>query len=298
MRSPAAGTPGIQWKDVQFAFGGGAELDTPNVIIITSALSPAIPFIGVYNGCATGSHRPQPDRSHHPVRPAPRSGSPVAGMGQAPTGRAHRQPGRAARRPLLVRRLGYFLTTKFFGMKINRYVPTTASPRDLGYGGGEELPRRGPERDTFSAASRCRWRRSSAPGCSTTRSPSTCTRTRPGAPWCCAAPTSPTSTPRRRSTCGPPLSGPAVQRPRGARHLGHDRPGRLADGLRLPGRLQRPDQAPGGRRRRPASRPTPAPRSIHMGRGTGCAPTASRNSCSPTGPPRSTARCRSTPTAA
>ncbi len=39
---------------MQFAFGGSAELDTPDVVVNRLGLT-GIPFMGVYNGCATAA---------------------------------------------------------------------------------------------------------------------------------------------------------------------------------------------------------------------------------------------------
>ena len=50
----ACADAGIGWPDVQFAFGGSAELDTPDVVVNRLGLT-GIPFMGVYNGCATAA---------------------------------------------------------------------------------------------------------------------------------------------------------------------------------------------------------------------------------------------------
>ena len=73
--------------------------------------------------------------------------------------------------------------------------------------------------------------------------------------------------------------------------------GRLADGVRVQRRLRGRRHRPRGRRRRPAAGHRRRRRGDPHGRDRVCAPTASRRSWSPTAPPRSTARCRSTPTA-
>ena len=50
----ALGDAGLQWQDIQFAFGGSYEVDNPDTVV--SYLGPTgIPFTNVYNGCATAA---------------------------------------------------------------------------------------------------------------------------------------------------------------------------------------------------------------------------------------------------
>ena len=88
-----------------------------------------------------------------------------------------------------------------------------------------------------------------------------------------------------------------LRRLRGARHVRAARRGRRRRRC-TPPRPHTRRRASGPRTSTwPSCRtPTPAPRSSTWPRPV-CAPTASRRSCWPTAPPRSTARCRSTPTA-
>ena len=51
---PRSPTPGAEWKDVQFAFGGSFEVDNPDAVTSRLGLT-GIPFMDVYNGCATAA---------------------------------------------------------------------------------------------------------------------------------------------------------------------------------------------------------------------------------------------------
>ena len=114
----ACADAGIQWVDVQFAFGGSAELDTPDVVVNRLGLT-GIPFMGVYNGCATAA------TALNLTADIIRSGQHEIGVA---VGMDKHLPGALTADPVDYGApsgygaLGYFLTTKFFGMKINRYM--------------------------------------------------------------------------------------------------------------------------------------------------------------------------------
>ncbi len=114
----ACGDAGVAWKDVQFAFGGSAELDTPDVVVNRLGLT-GIPFMGVYNGCATAA------TALNLTADIIRSGQHEIGVA---VGMDKHLPGALTADPVdygapsWYGELGYFLTTKFFGMKINRYM--------------------------------------------------------------------------------------------------------------------------------------------------------------------------------
>ena len=125
----ACADAGIQWKDVQFAFGGSAELDTPDVVVNRLGLT-GIPFMGVYNGCATAA------TALNLTADIIRSGQHEIGVA---VGMDKHLPGALTADPVdygapsWYGELGYFLTTKFFGMKINRYMHDHGiSPETLG----------------------------------------------------------------------------------------------------------------------------------------------------------------------
>ena len=45
---------GVTWPDVQFGFGGSFEVDNPDAVTSRLGLT-GIPFMDVYNGCATAA---------------------------------------------------------------------------------------------------------------------------------------------------------------------------------------------------------------------------------------------------
>ena len=115
---PRAPTPGCEWTDVQFAFGGSFEVDNPDAVIGLLGLT-GIPFMDVYNGCATAATALQLTAD------AIRSGKYDIGVA---VGMDKHEPGAFTSDPVdygapsWYGEMGYFLTTKFFGMKINRYM--------------------------------------------------------------------------------------------------------------------------------------------------------------------------------
>ena len=48
---------GVEWRDIQFAFGGSYEVDNPDAVVALLGLT-GIPFTDVYNGCATAASVP------------------------------------------------------------------------------------------------------------------------------------------------------------------------------------------------------------------------------------------------
>ncbi len=114
----ALGDAGAEWKDVQFAFGGSFEVDNPDAVTSRLGLT-GIPFMDVYNGCATAATALQLTAD------GIRSGQYDIGMA---VGMDKHQPGAFTSDPVdyaappWYGEIGHFLTTKFFAMKINRYM--------------------------------------------------------------------------------------------------------------------------------------------------------------------------------
>jgi acetyl-CoA C-acetyltransferase len=109
---------GLAWTDMQFAVGGSAEVDQPDAVVAELGLT-GIPFTNVYNGCATaGSALALAKR--------------IIGLGEYQIGLVvgmdKHDPGSFTADPTAYAcpewygQMGLFLTTKFFGMKINRYM--------------------------------------------------------------------------------------------------------------------------------------------------------------------------------
>lgn len=114
----ALGDAGIEWRDIQFAFGGSYEADNPDAVVNLLGLT-GIPFTDVYNGCATAASA---------VSLAARTiqaGEYDIGLA---VGMDKHLPGAFAADPVdyslpaWYGEAGFFLTTKFFGMKIQRYM--------------------------------------------------------------------------------------------------------------------------------------------------------------------------------
>jgi acetyl-CoA C-acetyltransferase len=109
---------GIDWPDVQFAVGGSYEVDQPDAVVAELGLT-GLPFTNVYNGCATaGSALALASQS---IRLGEYQVGLVLGLDKHEGGAFTADPTSYACPPWYGE-LGLFLTTKFFGMKINRYM--------------------------------------------------------------------------------------------------------------------------------------------------------------------------------
>ena len=109
---------GITWPDVQFAFGGSFEVDNPDAVTSRLGLT-GIPFMDVYNGCATAASALQ--LTADAIRSGQFDLGVAVGMDKHAAGAFTSDPVDYAAPPWYGE-MGYFLTTKFFAMKINRYM--------------------------------------------------------------------------------------------------------------------------------------------------------------------------------
>ncbi len=109
---------GVEWADVQFAFGGSCEVDNPDAVIGLLGLT-GIPFMDVYNGCATVATALQ--MTAEGIRSGKYDIGVAVGMDKHDPGAFTADPVDYGA-PSWYGEMGYFLTTKFFGMKINRYM--------------------------------------------------------------------------------------------------------------------------------------------------------------------------------
>ena len=191
--------------------------------------------------------------------------------------------------------VGQFLTTKFFGMKINKYMHDHGiSHDDAREGRGEELPQRRAEPERVPAQAAVR---GGDPRVADAQLPAHAVHV---------------LQPRRRRGGGRAVPGraraplhrhadlparddgahPAARRVRGAQPVAADRADRRARrSTRRAPRSRWPASGPRTSTSSSCRTPTPAPRSSTWPR-TASAPTASRRRSSPTARPRSTARCR------
>ncbi|MEX5631588.1 thiolase family protein [Parafrankia sp. FMc2] len=109
---------GIEWKQVQFAFGGSCEVDNPDAVVGLLGLT-GIPFMDVYNGCATAATALE--LTADAIRYGKYDIGLAVGMDKHAFGAFTADPVHYSAPPWYGD-IGHFLTTKFFGMKINRYM--------------------------------------------------------------------------------------------------------------------------------------------------------------------------------
>lgn len=109
---------GVEWSDIQFAFGGSYEVDNPDAVVALLGLT-GIPFTNVYNGCATAASALT--MAADTIRLGDRDLGIAIGMDKHLPGAFSADPRQYAC-PSWYGELGQFVTTKFFGMKINKYM--------------------------------------------------------------------------------------------------------------------------------------------------------------------------------
>src|SRR5499427_5294158 len=109
---------GVEWRDVEFAFGGSYEVDNPDAVVALMGLT-GIPFTDVYNGCATAASALTLAAST--IRLGEHRLGVAVGMDKHLPGAFSADPRQYAC-PGWYGELGQFVTTKFFGMKINKYM--------------------------------------------------------------------------------------------------------------------------------------------------------------------------------
>jgi len=107
-----------EWKDVQFAFGGSYEVDNPDAVVSLLGAT-GIPFMDVYNGCATAGTALE--LTADTIRMGKYDIGVAVGMDKHLPGAFTGDPVHYAA-PSWYGENGQFLTTKFFAMKIHRYM--------------------------------------------------------------------------------------------------------------------------------------------------------------------------------
>src|SRR5262249_55916974 len=108
----------VQWRDIQFAFAGSYEIDNPDAGGGLLAL-PGIPFNNVYTGCATAASVLK--LTADTIRLGEYDIGLAVGMDKHLPGAFSSDP-RLYACPSWYGELGHFITTKYFGMKINKYM--------------------------------------------------------------------------------------------------------------------------------------------------------------------------------
>jgi acetyl-CoA C-acetyltransferase len=109
---------GVEWKQIQFAFGGSYEVDNPDAVVALLGLT-GIPFTDVYNGCATAASALS--LAAQTIRLGEHELGIAVGMDKHLPGAFSADP-RLYACPGWYGEVGQFLTTKFFAMKINKYM--------------------------------------------------------------------------------------------------------------------------------------------------------------------------------
>ena len=134
---------GVAWQDVQFAFGGSLEVTNPDAVTRLVGLT-GIPFTDVFNACATAASSIQ--LTADTIRLGKYDIGVAVGMDKHPRG-AFTAEAAILGLPEWYRETGQFLTTKFFGMKANRYMhehgismPTLARVAAKNYRNGSRNP--------------------------------------------------------------------------------------------------------------------------------------------------------------
>ncbi|WP_024804328.1 thiolase family protein [Nocardia sp. BMG51109] len=114
----ALGDAGVQWKDIQFGFGGSYEVSNPDAVTRLVGLT-GIPFTNVFNACATAAS--SIEQTAEAIRSGRYDIGIAVGMDKHPRGAFTDDPAKLGL-PSWYAENGQFVTTKFFGIKANRYI--------------------------------------------------------------------------------------------------------------------------------------------------------------------------------
>nr|PZN20311.1 MAG: acetyl-CoA acetyltransferase [Mycolicibacterium hassiacum] len=109
---------GLEWKDIQFGFGGSYEVSNPDAVTRLVGLT-GITFTNVFNACATAASAIQ--QTADTIRLGKYDIGIAVGLDKHPRGAFTDDPAKLAL-PQWYAENGQFVTTKFFGMKANRYI--------------------------------------------------------------------------------------------------------------------------------------------------------------------------------
>src|ERR1700741_3899943 len=114
----AVADAGVAWKDIQFAVGGSWTVANPDAIVGMVGLT-GIPFTDVFNACATAASATKACADG--IRLGDYDIGIAVGMDKHPRGAFTEDPALVGM-PSWYAENGQYLTTKFFGMKANRYL--------------------------------------------------------------------------------------------------------------------------------------------------------------------------------
>ncbi len=114
----ALGDAGIEWSDVEFAYGGSAAAGSADIMVNELGLT-SVPFINVSNGCATGGSALTSARNA--VAAGACDIALAVGFDKHPRGAFNAKPAEYGL-PDWYGETGMMLTTQFFALKIQRYM--------------------------------------------------------------------------------------------------------------------------------------------------------------------------------
>ncbi|TDI61179.1 MAG: thiolase family protein [Alphaproteobacteria bacterium] len=109
---------GVEWKDMQFAFGGSAAAGSADALVNELGLT-GLQFINVANGCATGGSALL--SAYSAIKSDQYELGVAVGFDKHPRGAFNADP-RAAGLETWYGDIGLMITTQFFGMKIQKYM--------------------------------------------------------------------------------------------------------------------------------------------------------------------------------
>ena len=108
----------VEWKDIQFGFGGSYEVSNPDAVTRLVGLT-GIPFTNVFNACATAAS--SIEQTAEAIRSGRYDIGIAVGLDKHPRGAFTDDPAKLGL-PSWYAENGQFVTTKFFGIKANRYL--------------------------------------------------------------------------------------------------------------------------------------------------------------------------------
>ena len=109
---------GIEWEDVEFAFGGSAAAGNADALVNELGLT-GIPFMNVANGCATGGSAML--SAYTAIKSGQYELGMAVGFDKHPRGAFNADP-RLRGLESWYGDIGLMLTTQFFGMKLQKYA--------------------------------------------------------------------------------------------------------------------------------------------------------------------------------
>jgi acetyl-CoA acetyltransferase len=109
---------GVGWPEVQFAYGGSWEVAQTDPLTGLLGLN-GVPFVNVFNACATAAAAIQ--QTANAIRAGVGDIGVAVGLDKHPRGSFKVDP-TLVNMPAWYAENGQYVTTKFFGMKINRYM--------------------------------------------------------------------------------------------------------------------------------------------------------------------------------